>query len=1625
MTNPWVCSPYSYDTSTGSYIGQNYLNINGSNIPGEYLFVQSDKQFVPTNYTMNVASSTLYSNLSPVSWYFCGSNDGVNWTSVQQIQSYTQFPSEQTFTVNNPTIYFYYAFLFTSAAPNPLGAIRINQIKFEGGFSFSTSKTFQILSNVYTTNPGYIQRINFNLGTFSSEKILTSVYEFPIVEVYSSNLILMGTSTDVRLFRIDNATTSNISPVPSAVLSTTSDGTNIYVSYDGNIRRYDLTSNDYNQLGIWSKTATSISEKLNQATQVNGNLYALTDNTLVHVTTSTNISLGTQKYKRLLTDTSNIFVLPSQGNQVKRIVGSSIQTTYTLPETASFYGSLKNSNVYLGSNTNNIYSITTGISQLNTTPESYSFMCPKDSNVFFFSDSNILVYNEASQNFTNVNIPPSNLIFSSVTSSYNGFMISGNNLINMTDGIQKYDDIWYSSRGFSVYKMSSTQFTNALEWKRNGSTPQSIASSISSSNVFNPSAFSVFDMYLTSSGSTNVIIQSNANVYAYYNSTLTHESSRYFKLELSINGRIVQTYDGLYSNANQLASLLSNIKSHNSGTFSVGFTNTTSSQFIVKVFGAQGSNVITISGLTSIGAISNTATLTNGTTISITPASPVGLSNTLSLTAYSPFQIYADGPFSINVPFAFTENTATTVGSRYTPSPDGKVFATASFIPRFANNFIATGDNSLILKFDSNVYTRYTVNQEFSSSLPLYKNVYSYGDTLYFYSASDGSSLNLIGVFDSVNQTMKHINVYQYCSSGEVYSLVYNSGILYALSGNSSVSNIVYIVGTSVFNISDFATHDQITGSVVSGSIADGVFFAQKTRSNIVALNTTTHSVYNVKLDTDICDLSSIGSTSTYFYGPGSSKVYSIDFDVSVNTLTISTYGLKSISSVIEYNSSTYYSNSTHVIQNSTSNSLGTTITSNSAFIFNGILHIPSNNSNDLVFFPTFGGARLNRPYSRIQKPLTSNVYSVNGSNVYMYSNYKTIFNLDTRTISLTDQYIGQGAKKALWVNDTEYICFSDAVKNLTTGNNFIFTETITDISSDSVNRLIVLCTSNVFQIYNDVLFTSPVSFMNVVTGTTFINNASVVSYTPTTPTTVSLGPHNAYELNIVGSNVYAQLDKSIVSFSNDLKYYCEIAPLDGVPIDSVYFNSNLVYLTQGEVIYINPLQGTSTSQTIPDKYGQQIITDGVNTIYIPSTTDINLLRLPSNTETTRRFINTTATKIGSSFYAQGNVYSFADNNQTLVFSANSLPGYSQTFPFSNVQNSTYLNGKIYYGLSSNIIQQDTSKDFWLTSTYSNITGTIQNISSLSTYGKNVIGGGTSTIYIYDTVNSNLLSIPNATNGSQFFAFDGKSFLYTKSNYPYVSRYTPNTIGTFTTYDAVPPIVPDSVKSLAFDGKYLYTMSNIVYTLDTSNLSQYILTRQPDFPLLSNVVGGFYDGRAINVYLSNTYFQYDLSPFTLNANCSMSAIVQYAYLSEEEKRWMNSGPLDYVVTQVQQSIIDDGYYMVDFLNPTKEFILTGPLDALTVFTNGNLLVNPDTRYMSNVNQLQYHSRRSTFQNTYPISFSLAPEKNIPSGHINLSRIKEKVFASETQGPVNIFSLSHNIFRARDGLGGLVFNNRFN
>ena len=1285
----------------------------------------------------------------------------------------------------------------------------------------------------------------------------------------------------------------------------------------------------------------------------------------------------------LIQENSNIIALPSSSAFAYNIFDNSAVYTVASPYTIA---------KYIG---NRIYSCSnTSVTILNSTssniaPNPMGHIEEYNSDVFFFpyNGNTVVQYQSSSLADFDSNARPEYMPLTNTLSTLGSLALSASGIL--TQFVNGFPTVLVNQRGKDIQQTTTLPYASMIDWytQRTGTTQ------------------GVKSMYGALVGSGTLNVTSNANTFVYVNGSLVLSNGVYFKVQVSINGRLERTFEGFDVTRDFFSQSVIQKQS-----YSVGFTTSTTSLLSTTVFGMQGTDVITVSGLLTIGAASDTATVTHGTTVALTPILPLGLTG----YSYTNSNIIVFTESSSNISFStnvwFTTVNSTTAGSRYTLI-DGMVFSTCPFISKPSGNYYATQDNSLIVRRDGSAI--HCIQNTLQESFPLYSNIYSPSDDkLFFFSASD-ATYNLIGIFDFATNRVTHVNVKSQCPTGQVYNLVYNSGVLYALSDGP---NLVYLIGTQVFDISSFTHIPKILTSIISVPIGDGVAFLPFSGSNVVCVNTTKSFYYQTDLPRvgnangfDIRDGDVFGSSSAEFYctlvfngisntpvTPGGSPFFG-----PMSTFTNLT-GLRDIQN-------SWALTTTNVRNIST---LGAPLPHS---ISNPVLSFPkdewiavmSSTSQAVQFIPLGASSQFVNPfleYTYPIPPISPGAYRRIGTTVYMFP---LAFDMASKQFT----FFSNVAPGVLGIGPNLELARSNSYNGLS------FPEQFVSLSEDGTK---IITSGNVYQYDGRSLLASPYNTMNVVSSNILANASTWVSYSET-PSKRQIEFQNIRGLQGNESNIICVTESNIACFSNSLEYaFTVVSGIQGPVRDVVFNTSNIMILADGSFyVYTNTL----TRYPLNPKFNTQII-QSQNDIFIASSTDTDLYRFSTNTSTVDRFITQPTGQLGTTFSLASNVYTRLSPGSLLVYNSDAVPLYSQTFPYS-IQASTRLNSTIYYSCPPNIVAYDTTKPFWLMSSYSNIGPlTSSNITTFTTDGtRKVFGIGANVIYQYDTITSNITT-SNAPMGPwipNYAVYDSKSIFTFPSGNVYTFAGTLN----FPNLDTIPQVPVDYLRDLVFDGRYVYTASNIVYAIDTTTFNQtYQVLIQNTLPRFSSSVsGGYYDGQFLNITAGSTNTQVDLYPVTPDPVLEASIIANSALLSELEKNWMNSGPLDYIVTQVQQSVIDDGYYMVDFLNPTKEFILTGPLNRLKVFLNGNLLVNPDLQYMSNVNQLRYHSRRSTYQNTYCVSLSLAPEKNIPSGHINMSRINEKVFASETDGPVTVFALTHNVFRARDGLGGLVFNTR--
>jgi hypothetical protein len=188
---------------------------------------------------------------------------------------------------------------------------------------------------------------------------------------------------------------------------------------------------------------------------------------------------------------------------------------------------------------------------------------------------------------------------------------------------------------------------------------------------------------------------------------------------------------------------------------------------------------------------------------------------------------------------------------------------------------------------------------------------------------------------------------------------------------------------------------------------------------------------------------------------------------------------------------------------------------------------------------------------------------------------------------------------------------------------------------------------------------------------------------------------------------------------------------------------------------------------------------------------------------------------------------------------------------------------------------------------------------------------------------------------------------------------------------------------------------------------------------------------------------------------------EFAYVTPEERGYLMSRPLDYVITQVQLAKFKmkagetKKSVMLNFQHPVKEMfflsqnIATGnvPHYYNTIVNaelrfNNEIVFNRDERFLVYEQALKYHvnspsSETSTTLNSVSAargpakfgmySFSLKPEMPYPTGQVNMSRISHKLFTLEIN-PINdlyendtrVYAINYNVLRIESGLAGLKF-----
>ena len=584
--------------------------------------------------------------------------------------------------------------------------------------------------------------------------------------------------------------------------------------------------------------------------------------------------------------------------------------------------------------------------------------------------------------------------------------------------------------------------------------------------------------------------------------------------------------------------------------------------------------------------------------------------------------------------------------------------------------------------------------------------------------------------------------------------------------------------------------------------------------------------------------------------------------------------------------------------------------------------------------------------------------------------------------------------------------------------------------------------------------------------GTIFTaNNFSVVSNHYAFRT----NPRSYYELN----TPFNAPATGLISFTNNL--YCVSSGIvyslaesinsrnptvittlpDTNIIDSTIFNSNILYLSTSYVTSVNVITSVQNfSFTKPTQYNTQLIT-GLSNIYVTSSSDISIFRtngLYSNIADRSNIFETVNGTLFNLAFSDNtaNVYYVTNNNDDYRFNFRNSPFYIKQLPalFSNVYHSTLTKNKIYYFPGSNavantILVYDTTKGlpFYSPTSYSNINlPSYQDIRSSVVSGDRLYGCGyfSTNIIAINTISDTVLDKTydlDANAASNAFVspiFDGKSFILTPSTSNVINRvFMTPIIADKSFSNTIPGPTADVDKplvDLVQNGNTMYYIySSNIYQLDINNDNSETVnqTGKDIFISSTNIGAANYDGRFFKYYTSNLSVM-DMDPLIVPQTFSMSSIVNYVFLTKEERKWMSNQALQYPFTQIQTANLNlakrYGFYKVNFTNMVKEFLILidkGELRNIELFLNGYSKSKLDSGYLKDLGIYLYH-QRSTNLRIY--SYSLTSDGN---GYLNMSRVSEQIMFIEVSELCNIsiFAMSDNILTIKDGLGGLVFGTR--
>jgi hypothetical protein len=217
--------------------------------------------------------------------------------------------------------------------------------------------------------------------------------------------------------------------------------------------------------------------------------------------------------------------------------------------------------------------------------------------------------------------------------------------------------------------------------------------------------------------------------------------------------------------------------------------------------------------------------------------------------------------------------------------------------------------------------------------------------------------------------------------------------------------------------------------------------------------------------------------------------------------------------------------------------------------------------------------------------------------------------------------------------------------------------------------------------------------------------------------------------------------------------------------------------------------------------------------------------------------------------------------------------------------------------------------------------------------------------------------------------------------------------------------------------------------------------------------------------------RYTVRPITNGRISAASVLADFFFITDDEKNFMRTRPMEYLITQVQLATVPiaptvtERSVLLTFQHPVKELVFVAtlserdvdrryPSTGIIAEADRTITMSPDVplrsdhvrikraalafngeevfdrsgTYLAYEQSLRHHTGcPSPAYEFYTYSFALEPEVYSPTGQVNMSRIIHKQLTVELEESdafnetvVSVYAINYNVLRVDSGLAGLKF-----